>query len=118
MSEFIDWLNEGDLDAPVHVRAAGTHLNLVKIHPWKDGNGRMSRVLSTLVFSREPLMPPESSSIEEWLGRAQNTYAYYACVLTPCPRCPVVDYRCHAPRALPGGCTRRDPGSTQCPSVR
>lgn len=53
------------------------HLNLVKIHPWKDGNGRMSRALSTLVFSREALMPPEFSSIEEWLGRGQNTYAYY-----------------------------------------
>ncbi|MFD7298896.1 Fic family protein [Streptomyces sp. NPDC059897] len=77
MAEFIDWLNEGDLDAPVHVRASMAHLNLVKIHPWKDGNGRMSRALSTLVFSREALMPPEFSSIEEWLGRGQNTYAYY-----------------------------------------
>ncbi|MEV5551831.1 Fic family protein [Streptomyces sp. NPDC052309] len=77
MSEFIDWLNEGDLEAPVHVRASMAHLNLVKIHPWKDGNGRMSRALSTLVFSREALMPPELSSIEEWLGRGQNTYAYY-----------------------------------------
>jgi len=77
MSEFIDWLNEGDLDTPVHLRASMAHLNLVKIHPWKDGNGRMSRALSTLVFSREALMPPEFSSIEEWLGRGQNTYAYY-----------------------------------------
>ncbi|WP_289010034.1 Fic family protein [uncultured Thermomonospora sp.] len=77
MEEFIDWLNEGDLDAPVHIRASMAHLNLVKIHPWADGNGRMSRALSTLVFSREALMPPEFSSIEEWLGRGQNTYAYY-----------------------------------------
>ncbi|SEG70933.1 hypothetical protein SAMN04489712_109222 [Thermomonospora echinospora] len=43
----------------------------------KATNGRMSRALSTLVFSREALMPPEFSSIEEWLGRGQNTYAYY-----------------------------------------
>jgi Fic family protein len=77
MREFIDWLNNGDLDSPVHVRASMAHLNLVKIHPWKDGNGRMSRALSTLVFSREALMPPEFSSIEEWLGRGQNTYGYY-----------------------------------------
>ncbi|MFP8887272.1 Fic family protein [Streptomyces mangrovi] len=75
--ELIDWLNEGDLDAPVHVRASMAHLNLVNIHPWKDGNGRMSRALSTLVFAREGVMPPEFSSIEEWLGRGQNTYAYY-----------------------------------------
>lgn len=77
MAELLDWLNEGDLDAPVHVRASMAHLNLVKIHPWKDGNGRMSRALSTLVFSREALMPPEFSSIEEWLGRGRNTYSYY-----------------------------------------
>ncbi|RBM13146.1 Fic family protein [Streptomyces sp. PT12] len=77
MDELITWLNEGDLDAPVHVRASMAHLNLVKIHPWADGNGRMSRALSTLVFSREALMPAEFSSIEEWLGHGQNTYGYY-----------------------------------------
>lgn len=77
MSELIQWLNEGDVDVPVHVRASMAHLNLVKIHPWADGNGRMSRALSTLVFAREALLPPEFSSIEEWLGRGQNTYAYY-----------------------------------------
>ncbi|MGA4995222.1 Fic family protein [Nonomuraea bangladeshensis] len=77
MGELVAWLNEGDLDAPVHVRASMAHLNLVKIHPWADGNGRMSRALSTLVFAREALMPAEFSSIEEWLGRGQNTYAYY-----------------------------------------
>ncbi|MEV6982557.1 Fic family protein [Sphaerisporangium sp. NPDC051017] len=77
MRELVHWLNEGDLDSPVHVRASMAHLNLVKIHPWADGNGRMSRALSTLVFSREALLPPEFSSIEEWLGRGQNTYGYY-----------------------------------------
>ncbi|MBF8192179.1 Fic family protein [Nonomuraea sp. K274] len=77
MSELIQWLNEGDLDVPVHVRASMAHLNLVKIHPWADGNGRMSRALSTLVFAREAMLPPEFCSIEEWLGRGQNTYAYY-----------------------------------------
>jgi Fic family protein len=77
MHELIQWLNEGDLDAPVHVRASMAHLNLVNIHPWADGNGRMSRALSTLVFAREALLPPEFSSIEEWLGRGQNTYSYY-----------------------------------------
>lgn len=77
MEELVTWLNEGDLDAPVHVRASMAHLNLVKIHPWHDGNGRMSRALSTLVFAREQLMPPEFSSIEEWLGYPSNTVRYY-----------------------------------------
>ncbi|WP_055549129.1 Fic family protein [Streptomyces sp. NBRC 110028] len=75
--ELVAWLNEGDLQTPALVRAAMAHLNLVAIHPWPDGNGRMSRALQTLVLAREGLVAPEFSSIEEWLGRARNTYRYY-----------------------------------------
>jgi Fic family protein len=75
--ELVQWLNGGDLDAPAFVRASLAHLNLVSIHPWSDGNGRMSRALHTLVLSREGILAPEFSSIEEWLGRAHNTYRYY-----------------------------------------
>ncbi|WTU28545.1 Fic family protein [Kitasatospora purpeofusca] len=76
-AELVEWLNEGDLNAPGLVRASMAHLNLVAIHPWSDGNGRMSRALHTLVLAREGIMAPEFSSIEEWLGRARNTYRYY-----------------------------------------
>jgi Fic family protein len=62
-------------DCPVFVRAAMAHLNLVMIHPFRDGNGRMARALQTLVLARDQILTPEFSSIEEWLGR--NTNAYY-----------------------------------------
>lgn len=62
-------------DAPVLFRAAMVHLNLVMIHPFRDGNGRMARALQTLVLAREQIMAPVFSSIEEYLGR--NTQAYY-----------------------------------------
>ncbi len=62
-------------DAPVLVRAAMAHLNLVMVHPFSDGNGRMSRALQTLVLAREQIMAPVFSSIEEYLGR--NTQPYY-----------------------------------------
>jgi Fic family protein len=75
--ELVRWLNEGDLDKPALVRAAMAHVNLVSIHPWADGNGRMSRALQTLVLAREGILSPEFSSIEEWLGRARNTHRYY-----------------------------------------
>jgi Fic family protein len=75
--ELVRWLNEGDLDTPALVRAAMAHVNLVSIHPWADGNGRMSRALQTLVLAREGILSPEFSSIEEWLGRARNTHRYY-----------------------------------------
>lgn len=64
-----------DEDTPVLVRAAMAHLNLVMIHPFRDGNGRMARCLQTLVLARERIVAPVFSSIEEYLGH--NTDAYY-----------------------------------------
>ncbi len=77
LDELIGWLNDGGLDLPSYVRAAMAHLNLVKIHPWRDGNGRMSRALQTLVLGREQITTPEFSSIEEWLGQHRVTVDYY-----------------------------------------
>jgi Fic family protein len=64
-----------DQEIHVLVRAAMAHLNLVMIHPFKDGNGRMARCLQTLVLARDRILEPPFSSIEEYLGR--NTEAYY-----------------------------------------
>ncbi|MFI5529831.1 Fic family protein [Kitasatospora sp. NPDC051853] len=77
MGELVDWLNGGDLEEHVLIRAAMAHLNLVKIHPWTDGNGRLSRSLQTLVIARGGVLAPEFSSIEEWLGQPGNTWEYY-----------------------------------------
>lgn len=76
MHELIDWLNSDDRSHPL-VRAAMAHLDLVSIHPWADGNGRMSRSLQTLMIAREGVLAPEFSSIEAWLGRPGNTWEYY-----------------------------------------
>ncbi|WP_445152745.1 Fic family protein [Baekduia sp. Peel2402] len=62
-------------DGPVLVRAAMAHLNLVMIHPFRDGNGRMARALQTLVLAKERIVAPVFSSIEEYIGR--NTKEYY-----------------------------------------
>lgn len=60
---------------PAIVRAAMAHLNLVMVHPFKDGNGRMARALQTLVLARDGILEPPFCSVEEFLGR--NTEAYY-----------------------------------------
>lgn len=77
MTELIDWLRDGDLDAPTYARAAMAHLNIVGIHPWRDGNGRTARALHTLVLARSGELAAEFSSIEEWLGEHVNTVQYY-----------------------------------------
>ncbi|HWM53822.1 MAG TPA: Fic family protein [Solirubrobacterales bacterium] len=76
MAEVTEWLESGDLDAHVVVRAAMAHLHVVSVHPFCDGNGRVSRIVQSLVLAREGLMSPEFGSIEEHL--AERTSEYYA----------------------------------------
>ena len=66
----------------VVVRAAMAHLNLVMIHPFSDGNGRMGRALQTLVLARDGILSPPFSSIEEYLGAKSNTEGYYEVLRT------------------------------------
>lgn len=75
VAELVTWLEKGDLDTPAMVRAGMAHLNLVMIHPYSDGNGRMARCLQTLVLAREGILDPVFCSIEEYLGA--NTPEYY-----------------------------------------
>ena len=57
--ELLTEIRSAQPDLPVYVRAAMAHLNLVMIHPFRDGNGRMARCLKTLVLSRvQPSGPP------------------------------------------------------------
>jgi Fic family protein len=62
-------------ECPLIVRAGMAHLNLVMVHPFRDGNGRMARCLQTLVLARNGILNPVFCSIEEYLGR--NTQSYY-----------------------------------------
>lgn len=75
MDALVQSLRTGVNSDPV-VRSAMAHLNLVMIHPFRDGNGRMARALATLVLTRSDIGEPEFSSIEEWLGA--NTGDYYS----------------------------------------
>lgn len=83
LGEFVEQcasLNADDA-VPAMIAAAMAHLNLVLIHPFSDGNGRMARCVQTLLLAAaatrddDPLAP-EFLSIEEYLGR--DTLSYYA----------------------------------------
>jgi Fic family protein len=76
MDEVVNWLAAGDLDADVFVRAAMAHLNVISVHPFRDGNGRIARIVQSLVLARGGLDVPEFFSIEEYLG--EHTSEYYA----------------------------------------
>jgi Fic family protein len=76
MDEVVTWLAEGDLDVDVAVRAAMAHLNVISVHPFRDGNGRVARIVQSLVLARGGLGSPEFFSIEQYLR--DHTREYYA----------------------------------------
>jgi Fic family protein len=76
VNELASWLASRDLSRHPVVRAAMAHLNLVSIHPFRDGNGRVARIVQSLVLAKEGLLRPELVSIEPYLGR--HTREYYA----------------------------------------
>lgn len=75
VDELVVNLNEEQGTNGSIIKAAMAHLNLVMIHPFRDGNGRMSRCLQSLVLARDGVLSPVFMSIEEYLGR--NTQSYY-----------------------------------------
>jgi Fic family protein len=57
MTELIQWLNsERTKSHPVEF-AAEAHIKLVNIHPFSDGNGRMSRLLMNTILFQERYFP-------------------------------------------------------------
>ncbi len=75
VGEVVHGLETSGVDVHTAVRASMAHLNLVSIHPFRDGNGRVSRIIQSLVLAREGLLAPEFNSIEDHLGR--DTTAFY-----------------------------------------
>jgi Fic family protein len=76
MQEIVEWLEHDDRNVHVAVRAAMAHLHVVSVHPFRDGNGRVSRIVQSLVLARDGIAAPEFASIEEYLST--HTAEYYA----------------------------------------
>jgi hypothetical protein len=62
-------------------QAAWIHVALAAIHPFRDGNGRASRVVASLAMYRGGFKLPEFTSLEEWWGRhLSDYYAAFRCL--------------------------------------
>jgi Fic family protein len=63
------------------IGAAWMHAAMAAIHPFKDGNGRASRVVASLSMYRGGFKLPEFTSLEEWWGRhLSDYYASFRCL--------------------------------------
>lgn len=56
------------------LRSAWLHIVTAAIHPFSDGNGRVSRVLASLAMYRGGFKTREFCSLEEWWGRHLSDY--------------------------------------------
>lgn len=76
MEEFMSWLNSegGRLHNPV-LRAGITHYELVRIHPFVDGNGRAARAMANLVLYAEGYEVKNFFSLEEYFD--DDAMRYY-----------------------------------------
>lgn len=74
MTELAEEINHNEEVSPI-IKGAMAHLNLVMIHPFRDGNGRMSRGIQSLVLAKDGVLAPIFMSIEEYLS--QHTQEYY-----------------------------------------
>jgi hypothetical protein len=71
MGEVIRWLDGPAESAHAVVRAAMAHLQVVSVHPFGDGNGRISRIVQSLVLALDRLLAPEFVTIEEYSTRTR-----------------------------------------------
>lgn len=62
LEEFCDWLNSERLKnhsdaALIYALSFEAHYRLVSIHPWTDGNGRISRLLMNMIQMENGILP-------------------------------------------------------------
>ncbi len=79
VDELCDRMNTWD--AHPALRAAWVHVAFAALHPFKDGNGRAARILSSLAMYRGGFRRPELCSLEEWWGTHRAAYdAAFRCL--------------------------------------
>lgn len=76
MSEFVDWCRRApDSGMDPYIANALAHLNFVALHPFSDGNGRVARVLCSLLMMRDGYRAQAFYSLEEYFGVNWRHYA-------------------------------------------
>jgi Fic family protein len=82
MRQLVDWYN-GDNTTPPTIRVAIFVYDFLSIHPFQDGNGRLSRLLATLLMLRQGYSWIQYVSFEHEIESRKGEY--YA-VLMQCQR--------------------------------
>ncbi len=77
INDFFDWFNSSGVDGLDPVIHAGiTHYELVRIHPFIDGNGRTARIMASLVFYERGFDVKRFFALDDYYDHDRR--AYYA----------------------------------------
>lgn len=76
LSEFIDWFNQSRNDSTLDplLRAAICHFWFVTLHPFDDGNGRMTRALTDLALAQDDKQSIRLYAMSATILTARNDY--------------------------------------------
>jgi len=73
MQQFIRWFNTDQIEDFV-LKAAIAHLWFVTVHPFEDGNGRISRALSDMLLTRSDEQTNRFYSMSTQIRKERNSY--------------------------------------------
>lgn len=73
MHFFLDWFNH-NLDSDPIIKAGIAHLWFLTIHPFEDGNGRISRAITDLQLARADKSPQRFYSMSGQIRQERNQY--------------------------------------------
>jgi len=76
MSEFVSWVQQSQQNRVVHplLVIAIFVVVFLEIHPFQDGNGRLSRILTTLLLLRAGYAYVPYSSLESIIEQSKDSY--------------------------------------------
>lgn len=75
MDSFLNWFNSKEvieIDSVIH--AGITHYEIVRIHPFMDGNGRTARIMATLVLYKRGSDVKRFFTLDDYYDRDRNSY--------------------------------------------
>ena len=85
VQNFFDWLNNDQISNTNTVLVAGvTHYEVVRIHPFIDGNGRTARVMATIIFLMRGFDTKRFFALDDYYD--SDRLAYYDALKTVNPK--------------------------------